>query len=193
MVGTGPLESVGASATATDRVMSLPWKVLFVFSNAVLLCFLSFTMNHTTAQLHCKKKPNKNQINQTAKLKPQPQTKSSSEVKLTRHQGCKPPTVQINCTAFGQLGQGTHSPTQLNLVHPLRLLLWAEASKQAAIAQPGNFVWAISGKSLGFSGPLAHINMHLHKFQIVTQAALFFKVRVEGFFACWDDVSPSCC
>lgn len=45
------------------------------------------------------------------------------------HQDHKPPTIQISCTAFWQVGKATNSPTQLNLAHALRLLLWAAASK----------------------------------------------------------------
>lgn len=95
-------------------------------ASAMLYCcalyFLSFMMNHSRAQLPCKKK------NQP-KPRHNPPKKSLSEVKLTCNQDHKPPTVQINCTAFWQVGEATNSPTQLNLAHALRLLLWAAASK----------------------------------------------------------------
>lgn len=95
-------------------------------ASAMLYCcalyFLSIMMNHSTAQLLCKKK-------KQPKPKHNPKNQSLSEVKLTCHQDHKPPTIQINCTAFWQVGKATNSPTQLNLAHALRLLLWAAASK----------------------------------------------------------------
>lgn len=55
VASTGPLELVGACPTATDRIMSLPWKVLSVFSKAVLLRpvlpLLHNESHHSTAAL----------------------------------------------------------------------------------------------------------------------------------------------
>lgn len=65
------------------------------------------------------------------------------------HQDHKPPTIQISCTAFWQVGKATNSPTQLNLAHALRLLLWAAASK-AEWHRPASKLLSqiIPGKSL---------------------------------------------
>lgn len=57
-------------------------------------------------------------------------TQSSLEGKPICHQDYKPAPVQMNCTVCCQVEEGTNSPTQLSLAHPLRLLLWVMASKQ---------------------------------------------------------------